>query len=748
VQGTLAKLGGVCLPLPFDRGYHTEAFSDASSAFLDYYKQIKLGPPKIPLYSCASVGLFPGTASGVRKLAAAQWSTKVRFRETIEKMYEDGVRLFVEVGPSANLTAFVQDILGKREFLSLASNVRRRNEIEQLLQVFGQLYVAGRGPVMASLFAGRAIAVIDLDGSPKPLRGTVIDNTMPMVRLTPADCDAIREITARGAPMPAQFAATAQAAPIGSQPVHSEDNGRAQVMGDYLTVMRGFLDQQQSMLTQWMGVEAPALAPAAMLEPALFLGASTHANDSPTPLLDAVLEHDASRVLARSQISMFNDNFVRHHVMTGPVSESDPHLFGLSCVPLSVSMELMAEACALLAGRTDLAIIENIRAFDWIALDEDEVTVDIEAEVVDRDRGHYRASVGTSRGTALTAEFRFEPDWHLPALPELQERRASCWNAPDLYTTGMFHGPIFQSLQYIDAWDDSGIDVRLSDGSLSDFFADGHTPRLILNPVILDALGQVVACWLVQFFGTEFNNFPSTIARIELYETCPTDRRGLVMKTRQRPVDGVATNPGAPRAWQFECVDAEGRVLLRGHDLINVFWQMPSAYHAVRWRPLLGWLGGPVTTTAGETAAWEVPVLAADFLSQSGAICLRTLAHTLLSVQEREEWRGLPGNNRSRIDWLFGRAAIKEAVRHWLYERTGHLLYPTDIVDAQDAQGIPVVDGRWRDSLSGAPTVSLSSTGGIYRVGVAPPPTDGSDLEPALNAQAFSRTFATKELVQ
>jgi hypothetical protein len=434
--------------------------------------------------------------------------------------------------------------------------------------------------------------------------------------------------------------------------------------------------------------------------------------------------------------------------MTGPVSETDPHLFGLSCVPLAVSMELMAEACALLAGRTDVAVIENIRAFDWIALDDDEVTVDVKAEVVDRDRGHYRASVATSRGTALTAEFRFEPDWQLQALPGLEERRASCWNAPDLYTTGMFHGPIFQSLQYIDAWDDSGIDVQLSDGSLDDFFADGHTPRLILNPVILDALGQVVACWLVQFFGTEFNNFPSTIDRIELYETCPTERRGLVMKTRQRPVDGMATNPGAPRAWQFECVDSEGRVLLRGHDLINVFWQMPSAYHAVRWRPLLGWLGRPAPATAIATAAWEVPALPADFLSQSGAICLRTLAHTMLSVEERQEWRALTGNNRSRIDWLFGRAAIKEAVRHWLHEHTGHLLYPTDIIVVQDADGTTLVDGRWCNSLSAAPRVTLTNASGIFRVTVTPPPADTTDIEPELNAVAFSRAFTTKELVQ
>jgi hypothetical protein len=144
-----------------------------------------------------------------------------------------------------------------------------------------------------------------------------------------------------------------------------------------------------------------------------------------------------------------------------------------------------------------------------------------------------------------------------------------------------------------------------------------------------------------------------------------------------------------------------------------------------------------------------VPVLPADFLAQSGAICLRTLAHTLLSSPERTEWRALPGNHRSRIDWLFGRAAIKEAVRHWLYERTGHLLYPTDIIVALDAQGMAIVDGRWRDSVGAAPQVSLSVDGGVYRVTVAPPAAGQPDMAAATaNSPGFSRAFAPKELVQ
>jgi len=756
VQSILGKLGGVCLPLPFDRGYHTAAFGDASAAFLDYYKEIKLGTPKVPLYSCSSAGLFPDRAAGVRKLAAAQWSSKVRFRETIRKMHDDGVALFVEVGPSANLTTFVQDILADREFSALSTNVRQRNDLEQLLNTLAQLYVAGRGPVMEKLFSPRAIAAIDFNSNAAAPRGAIIDNTMPMIRLSPAECDAIRLITRDGAAQPAAAlvsnsatdSAPAAAAPSVALEGEGGDAGRSQVMGEYLDVMRSFLGQQQSLVEQWLRASPPQVDGQVMP-----FASSRHASDSLAPLLDTVLEHDTAHLVARCNVSLADDNFVRDHVMTGPVSDADPHLFGLSCIPLAVSMELMAEACALLAGSTDLAVIENVRAFDWIALDEDEVAVTVKAEPVDRDRGHYRASVMTARGTALSAEFHFEAQWRLPALPALRERRESCWNSPDLYTTGMFHGPVFRSLRHIEAWDDSGVDVQLSECRVAGFFTEGHTPRLILNPVLLDALGQVVACWLVQFFGTEFNNFPSTIDRIELYEQCPTERRGIVMRTRQRPVDGTSTDPGAPRAWQFECVDDEGRVLLRCHDLINVFWRMPSAYHAVRWRPLFGWLGHPVPAASNQAAVlWEVPLLPADFLSQSGAICLRTLAHALLSAQERDEWRALNGSLRARIDWLFGRAALKEAVRHWIHEQTGRLLYPTDIIVGHDPDGAAFVDGWWRDELSAAPRVSLSQDARACVAAVEPLDwsAHGSlqETESVRRPEYIIPPFAVEELMQ
>ncbi|MBS0445542.1 MAG: acyltransferase domain-containing protein [Proteobacteria bacterium] len=761
VQRLLSDLGGMCLPLPFDRGYHTPAFADASTAFHTYYKNVKLGRPKVPLYSCATAGLFPDTPAAVRKLAAAQWSQKVRFRETVLKMHDDGVRIFVEVGPSSNLTAFVNDILIDRDYVALPTNVRRKSGVEQLLSTLGQLYVAGRSGVLERLFAGRAITPIDLDGMPVAPKGVLLDNTMPMVRLSPADREQVQRLTARAGLDSAQQAAAVPTPPAAAvttppvvaarddvaalaqealpvQPIPAVD-GRERVMGDYFALMRGFLDQQCGIVERWPTVRGALPAGDATPRQATVQAGpawpSTHAIDSRTPLIDQIVEHDQAHVVARCSVGLLNDNFIRDHVLSGAVSDTDPELFGLSCVPFSVSLEAMAEACALLAGRTDVRVIENVRAFDWVALDEGALTFDVRADVIDRELEHYSARVITARGPALTAEFRFEAEERLPSVAPLADPRESYLNSPHLYATGMFHGPLFQSMTYVEAWDDSGIDVQLSECSLQNFFTAGHVPQLVLNPVLLDAMGQVVACWLVQYVGTEFHAFPSTIDRLELAEPCPVGAAGIVMRMRQRPVNGTSTDIAAPRAWQFDCVDGEGRVLMRGHDLINLFFRVPAAYHDVRCDPLNGRLGGPLelpaeVPTPEGLALWEVPLMPEEFCAQSGAICMRVLAHALLGRAERDEWNALQGNLRRRREWLFGRGALKEAVRLWVEEQTGQLLYPIDIVVQHDAHGAPVVGGWWCESLIAAPSVSLSHNARACLVAVSPPGQPvGVDLE-------------------
>ena len=714
LEQRLTKQGGICMRLPFDRGYHTPAFEAAARVYLDCYKHIKVGRPSVPLYSCATADLFPKAPEKMRELAALQWSRKVRFRETIRKMFDDGVEIFLEVGPSGNLVSFVNDILSGRDFLALPTNVRGRSGVEQLLFVLAWLYALGRWDTPDRLYAAREITSIDLSSrKPKP-RPPLLDNTMPMVRLAPADRDRIGELVASPRVSSYVAAATSPRATLGNFEDISANDVSDEDVGDE--------DVGDDEGIRWLEAAGPDAD-----------SRSTHANDSATPLLDTVLEHDHEHVIATCRVSLANDRFIRDHVLSGPVSAADPSLRGLACVPFMVSMELMAEACALLAGRTDFSVIENVRAFDWITLDEGVLDIEVRAEVLDQEAGRYRASVITPRGIAVIGEFSFSRDFRLGPVAPLHEPRA--WNSdPPTYIPGrfaMFHGPMFQSLRNIDAWDDSGLDVALNDVSLAGFFEPGHTPSLVLNPVLLDALSQVVPYWLLQYVGPEFHSFPSAIGRIELYESCPTERNGIVIRARQKPADPDKDDISAPRNWQFGCIDGEGRVLMRVHEMGNLFFRVPPAYHALRTHPGIGMLGAPVSSPATDVSLWEVPLMEEKLFLQSGGICARVLAHVLLGAAERDEWLALgQAALPRRREWLTGRAAIKEAVRHWVYECTGQLLYPADIEVSHGETGAPFVSGWWCESLIEAPRVSLAHDAVSCLAAVAAPGQPvGVDLE-------------------
>jgi phosphopantetheinyl transferase len=441
--------------------------------------------------------------------------------------------------------------------------------------------------------------------------------------------------------------------------------------------------------------------------------------DRCTPFLTAVTEWSERGLRADCRLSVHEDNFLRHHTLSGRVSEDDPHLIALSCAPLTVSLEIMAEACVLLAGSTRVTVIEQVKVLDWIALDDGEILLDVRAEQIGPRR--FRASLFNGATLAVSAEFSFAVDWRAKGLSELSEPRPSRWDKRGIYTD-MYHGPIFQSLERIDGWNEEGIDASLSCVGLDIFFDDGETPDLVLNPVLLDTVGQLSAYWIAHRVGTDFNCFPSTIERIELYAPCPQNLEGFKLRARQQPLNPALTGMDAPRQWQFECMDGEGTPIFRMTNLTNVYYPAPNAYCLVRRDPLHAWLGRPVNAGGDrEALLWQLPHLPEKLCVQSGGIFLRILAHTVLGFEERREWRALTGNVRQKREWLLGRACVKEAVRYWIYQQTGRLIYPADIQVLHEEQGAPYVDGLWNGRLIQAPEVSLSHDKRVSLAAVSPP---------------------------
>jgi acyl transferase domain-containing protein/phosphopantetheinyl transferase len=165
MEGTiqrLSELGAICQTLPFSRPYHTPLFKPACDPLSSVFEDLRLVGPKFDIYSCMTAARMPADPEEIRRLATEQWANPVRFQETIETMYDEGFRIFLEVGPKSNLTGFVRDILSGKTFLAMASNVHHRSGITQLNHTLGLLAAHFVPLRLDHLYASRMPTKLDL----------------------------------------------------------------------------------------------------------------------------------------------------------------------------------------------------------------------------------------------------------------------------------------------------------------------------------------------------------------------------------------------------------------------------------------------------------------------------------------------------------------------------------------------------------------------------------------------------------
>ena len=157
--------GIMCEKLPFNRAYHTPMFEDLCEKLRAYFANVPMMTPKVEIYSCTTMAPFPEDPEGIRNLVIDHWMHPVKFRKTIEAMYDAGARIFVEIGPKGNLITFVDDILRGRPYLAMSSNVPRRSGITQLNHLIGILAAHGVPMHLDYLYARRSPQKLSLESA-------------------------------------------------------------------------------------------------------------------------------------------------------------------------------------------------------------------------------------------------------------------------------------------------------------------------------------------------------------------------------------------------------------------------------------------------------------------------------------------------------------------------------------------------------------------------------------------------------
>lgn len=92
------NLGGRIVRLPIDGAYHSSAMEPAVAELAAALAGTEVRSPEIPVVS--NVSAAPYRAPGeIRKLLALQLTARVRFRESISWLVDNGVTEFVDMGP-------------------------------------------------------------------------------------------------------------------------------------------------------------------------------------------------------------------------------------------------------------------------------------------------------------------------------------------------------------------------------------------------------------------------------------------------------------------------------------------------------------------------------------------------------------------------------------------------------------------------------------------------------------------------
>ena len=211
MQG-LAGKAAICQKLPFGRAYHTPWFEVFSNPLKHHFDRLRIGKPRVALYSCVTADRYPEEPDEIRALAAVQWARTVRFRETVEAMYRDGVRIFVEVGPRSNLTGFTDDVLRGKPHTAIAANVQHRSGILQLHHMLGQLVAHGVALKLEHLYARRAPGPVQ---QPKPSRRKMTLATGLQPLRLPPDFSLPRKAELAPEPIAVKSAAAVAAASAG-----------------------------------------------------------------------------------------------------------------------------------------------------------------------------------------------------------------------------------------------------------------------------------------------------------------------------------------------------------------------------------------------------------------------------------------------------------------------------------------------------------------------------------------------------
>ncbi len=733
--------------LPFHRPYHTPLFAPMIQPVRELFQNCRFRAPRRPVYSCSTARPFPDDPEAIRELAIAHWAEPVRFSELIRNLYDDGVRLFVESGPRGNLSAFAEDVLSGLPFVSVPVNIPRRSGLTQLNHLLGALLSHHVPLDLGPLYEHRAPRRCDrAPGTPAPR--LTLNAALPPER-------------------PRVDVPAAAPAPKGPESTAHRPDGdlRSQVMARHLEVMGRFVDQQREITELFLSLtrrqrEAPL--PPSRIEHQRTDGEAGRSTGR--PLLGAFTDHQPGRSLVtRRVLDLREDHFATHHTVGGrEISKVDPGQYGVPVMPMTFTLEMMAEAAAVLVPGQVVTSVCDVRLYRWLAYDEETPTVvELTARVEPREsiEGPWRVAVEVrdlglaerpkenawlaAEGTVvLAAAYSPAP----PCLPfRLTNERPATLSVERTYHN-LFHGPLFQGVRANLRSGDEGMESHVEVLPRDRLFRSLPEPNFLIDPVLFDVVLHPLAAWhLIQPDQAGRIMLPIGVERLEVFG--PPMAPGTELLARS----WVSRADARSFLHQGEALREDGSVAIRLSGVKCWRFYVPFGevnFHGPKDQYFLSHRWQQVEKQFWDARRPDAPLALVRLeppVDLNQGSMLQVTAKVTLTPSELREYRRLEtlGDEVKVRGWLFDRNAAKDAIRLVWNEMTGQRLFPSDIEVETTAGGRFTAYKRGESGHSfppaavdraGAATVAVSAAGadviGLALAVVGPLQPDKGGISP------------------
>jgi len=660
---TIVGEGGICATLPFVRAYHTPLLGDCAGIAERWYRKLALTPtPRAgkatPVYSCLTSRPIPGDPVAAAQVMAGQWTAMVNFRATIDQLYSERIDTFIEVGPDAKLTAFVEDTLRGRAHLAVsvaAPSLRGPSQNSTLPRDLEQL-----GHMLAALY----------------MHGVPVD---------PVHYTALL----RG---------TAGAIPVVSPPSRPSLRGEPAPLVQALAVHRSLIDEAAAALAVAAARVRPLLPGAVSGRTTI---APTHPPPAGWPLLGEGVHVTGARLTVDRSFTLARDPFLADHSIghrrDGQRGAKSSAGAPLPVISFTTSLELAAEAAQrLLAYRAagtstpPALVITDSRAHHWLALDGGALHVKLEAAQqgstvhvsLQEGSGEQRAEppedARTASGIASPPAFQATVNGATAAQvaaltpkalwqTDRAARKPLHWTAATFYANYAFHGPSFRGLVHVLSVgpDSAEATVRVTE-------LPGIDSRMLqLDPALLDCAGQLVAFWLLEYGARPptFGIFPVGARRVIRHQQTPAPGTLLCCRCR------VTLGFGGITSAAVGFFTADNQVVASIEGFTQRLIEFPPALAGVLFGKQSVAFSAALACAPGQVKR-QIDSQAWSILEEGQSIWGRVLAQRVLNPRERAVWQSLPaltaprapGSPQRQTQWLLRQLVAKEAVSAWLME--------------------------------------------------------------------------------